>query len=147
MISIEDMNNIYKGYDIEFKLSEKRILVMFKKTSRRDELPILEESFTLNISTNKRLIIGVVGQYAYAVGSHAQTAVYPVINGLVQKNAHVLPIEKLSDLNGVNDGSSNISVIGNTLYTDKVGSWIGKGGANVKMLSKLLGRVEIKKKD
>ena len=146
MRTIDELNRVYKGYDIEYKLSTQKALVMFKKTSRRDELPTLEESFTLNVSTNKRLIIGVVSQYAYPTGKHAPEAVYPVVDGLVQR-VHVELITSLSDLNGVNDGSSNISVIGNTLYTDKVGSWIGRGGANVKILSKILGRVEIKKKD
>lgn len=148
--TLDELNRLYRNYDFTFVEGTKPVLGM-KRDSRKNEFPIFSESMTLNISTNMRLKLGLVNHYCYSDNFNANRAIYPIVMSTNRvKQVHRVDfdiIERLEDLDGMYDGSSDVVVLGNTLYTDKPGTWIGKGGANVKMLSRALGcRVNIASK-
>lgn len=141
--TLEEFNHMYRNYDFKFVEIKKRVLGL-KVDSRKNEFPIFTESFELNISTNIRLKIGMINHFCQSSNYVANQAVYPIVGGKVQRvDFEIVP--SLAHLDGIYDGSDNIVVIDNTIYTNKIGSWIGSKGKNVKMLSKVFGvRVQIK---
>jgi hypothetical protein len=122
------------------KLFEGRKLCLYQRTDRREDIPPMLDHFELKLSSNRKLYI-----------FEADIALFENCRAIiVGKNQYYSGvgfkiIDSLEDLNRLHDGSSRVNVKGNTLYTNKPGSWIGKGGSHVKLLSKYLGRVNIKK--
>ena len=65
--------------------------------------------------------------------------------GNITFSEKVLHLEKIQDLNGLNDGSRvPVLVEGDTMYTSKRGAFIGRGGSSIKLLSKYLGNITVK---
>jgi len=121
---------------------EARKLCLYRKTNRNNTLPPAIDGFLINISTNRKIYI-----FEADVALFQNSRAINVGKDKYYTTTGFKILENLSDLDGLYDGSSNIEIEGNTLYTDKPGSWIGKGGAHVKLLSKYFGRVNIKKKE
>jgi len=124
------------------KIYEGRKLCLYRRTNSKDDVPPMLDYFELKLSTNQKL-------YVFEADIALFENCRAIIVGVDQYYSGVgfKIIDSLEDLDGLYDGSSEINIDGNTIYTDKPGSWIGKGGANVKLLSKYLGRINIKKKE
>jgi len=114
-------------------------LFLVKKTSKNDGVIPFTNGFRLRISTNKRLYI----IESYFVDFKVKSPVLISHDGtILESECSVKQLRYLSDLNGVNDGTIDMRVTGNNLYTSKP-VFIGVKGSNVKLLAKYLGKVNV----
>ena len=113
------------------------------KGGRNLVVPTYGKGFKMNISTSIKLYVIESEFVEYSVFS---TPVLIDSEGNITFREKVSHLKSLTDLDGVNDGTSSIEINGDNLCTSKAGTFIGKNGENVKLLSKYLGKIKIKSK-
>jgi len=137
-VTIDKLNKIYQPFGIEYKAYPKDNLLVAYKGNAINHEKIFKEHFYLKVSTKQKLFIGVL--HGYAEKKSNSNNIYPMVDGNVYIYDGFSRIDELSDMYGWYDGSSHLIIEGDTIYTKKVGSWIGERGANIKMISKMLKR-------
>jgi len=117
-------------------------LFLYRKNSRKEVVPSYSDGFEVKTSTNQSFH---VFESYYVEYDAFSCPVLILKDGKITSTGVNRQIKDVKDFDGISDGTNPIRVRGNILYTSKPSLFIGRGGSNVKLLSKYLGKLKIEK--